>query len=126
SVEIGHGQRMREPVFIVLTTHANIGHANECAYGTMKDFAPRQIFYRSSFTIHVQVKVEDLFPHCRKKDQVPLLPGVLLRDLQLDAFVSLLQPAKKRRHRFACLKIDGTVLDLDDDVVVKLSVKRME
>ena len=57
---------------------------------------------------------------------MPLLPRVLLRDLQFDALVRLLQSAKKWRHRFAGLKINGTILDLDDDVVVEFSVQRME
>ena len=55
-----------------------------------------------------------------------LLAGVFLRDLQLDRFVGFFEAAEKRRDRFARLKIDRAVLDLDDDVVVELAVERMK
>ena len=57
---------------------------------------------------------------------MPLLPGVFLRDLQFNALVRFLQPAKKWRDRFAGLEINGPIFDLDDDVVVELSVERMK
>ena len=57
---------------------------------------------------------------------MPLLPGVFLRDLQLDGFVRTLQSGKERRNRFAHLKVDWTILDLNDDVVVEGAVQWME
>ena len=42
------------------------------------------------------------------------LPHVLLRDLQLDRLVRLLERAEQRRGRLAHLKIDRAVLDLND------------
>src|SRR5689334_1107453 len=57
---------------------------------------------------------------------MPLLPCVFLRDLQFNAFIRLFQTSEKRRDRLASLKIYRAVLDLDDDVVVKFSIERME
>ncbi len=92
----------------------------------MKHFASDQVFNWCPVTVHAQVEVQHLFPHRRKEAQMPLLPRVLLRDLQFDAFVGFLQPAEKRRYWLACLKVDGAVLGLDDDVGVELPVERME
>ena len=55
-----------------------------------------------------------------------LLTRVFLGDLQLDGFVCFFESAEKWRYRFARLKIDGAVLDLDDDVVVELAIERVE
>src|ERR1035438_41311 len=55
-----------------------------------------------------------------------LLPGIFLRDLQLDGFVCFLQAAEQRRNRLAHLEVDGAVFDLNDDVVCELPVERME
>ena len=106
--------------------HANVRDSNECASRPMKSLARNQIFDRSVAAVHAHVEIQNLLPHGRKKTQMPLLPGVFLRDLQFDALVRFLQPAKKRRDRFAGLEIDRSILDLDDDVVIKLSVERMK
>src|SRR3954447_15758344 len=57
---------------------------------------------------------------------MPLLSGVFLGNLQFDPLIRLLQAAEKWRDRFASLEINGAILDLDDNVVVKLSVKGMK
>ena len=54
------------------------------------------------------------------------LAEVLLRDLQFDRLIGLLQRAEERRGRLAHLEIDGAVLDLHDHVVVELAVERLE
>ena len=92
----------------------------------MKYFAGNQILDRSSGAVYAQVKIQNFFPHGRKKTQVPLLPCVFLGDLQLDAFIRLLQTSEKRRDRLTSLEVYGAVLDLDDHIVVKFSVERME
>ena len=55
-----------------------------------------------------------------------LLAGVLLRDLQFDGLVGVVQAGEERRDRLAHLEVDGAVLDLDDDVGLELAVERME
>ena len=55
-----------------------------------------------------------------------LLPGIFLRDLQFDRLVRFFQAAEKRRDGFARLKINRAMLDLEDDVFVKLPVERMK
>jgi len=57
---------------------------------------------------------------------MPLLPGVFLCDLQFHCHICALQPAKERRNRFADLKVNWPMLDLNDHVVVKLAVERLE
>src|SRR5580658_502822 len=55
-----------------------------------------------------------------------LLAGIFLDDLQLDGLICFPEAAEKRRRGFAYLKIDGTIFDLNDDVVVELAVERMK
>src|ERR1700720_2190608 len=57
---------------------------------------------------------------------MPLLPGVFLSDLQLHRHIRTLQPPKERRNGFADLKVNGPMLDLNDDVVVELAIEGME
>src|SRR5712692_637764 len=57
---------------------------------------------------------------------MPLLPSVFLRDLQLHRHVRTLQPAKERRTRFADLKVNRTMFNLNNNVVVELPIERME
>src|SRR5689334_12653626 len=113
---------MPEPVGI----HPDIGHANERTRWATKHFTRNQIFDGSPVAVYAQVEVQNFSPHGGKKNQVPLLSGVFLSDLQFDSLISLCQSAKERGHRFASLEIDGTILDLDDDVVVELSIQRVK
>src|SRR4029077_6257745 len=55
-----------------------------------------------------------------------LLPCVFLGDLQFDSFVGAAQSGKQRRHRLPHLKINWPILDLNDGVVVELSIERMK
>ena len=57
---------------------------------------------------------------------MPLLAGVLLRDLKLDHLVGLLEAAEDRRRRLAHLKVDRAVLDLQDRGVVEAAVERVQ
>src|ERR1700674_3217532 len=57
---------------------------------------------------------------------MPLLAGVFLSDLQLHSHIRTLQPPKEWRNRFADLKGNGPMLDLNDDVVVELAIEVME
>jgi hypothetical protein len=57
---------------------------------------------------------------------VLLLPGVLLRDLQLDRQPRGRHRREHRRDRLAGLEVDGAVLDLKDRVVAEPSVERGE
>src|SRR6267142_2586548 len=57
---------------------------------------------------------------------MPLLSGVFLSNLQLHRHIRLLQPAKERRNRFADLKVNWSMFDLNNYVVVELAIERME
>src|SRR5260370_34512173 len=57
---------------------------------------------------------------------MPLLHGVFLSDLQLHCHIGELQPGKEGRNRFADLKVNGPMFDLNDDVVVELAIEGME
>src|SRR5688572_3984693 len=73
-----------------------------------------------------QVEVENLFPHGHKEHGVTGLSHVLLGNLQLNHLVGLFQSSKKWRGWFTNLIIDGAVLDLDENIVVKLAVEILE
>ena len=92
----------------------------------MKGFARHKVLHRSGLFACVHVEIKNFFPHRRKKTQMPLLPGIFLRDLQLDGLVCFFQAAEERRNRFAHLEINRPMFDLDDYVVVELAVKRMK
>ena len=55
-----------------------------------------------------------------------LLAQVLLRYLQFDGHVTLRDVGKERMCRLADLKVDGSIFDLDNDIVVKLTIERFE
>ena len=56
-----------------------------------------------------------------------LLAGVLLSDLEFNGLVGVWKSShEERAHGLAHLKVDGTVLDLHDDVRVKFTVERVE
>ena len=57
---------------------------------------------------------------------MPLLPGVFLRDLQLDGLIRMRHGSEQRRRWLAHLKINGAVLDLNHYVIFELSIQRME
>src|SRR5579871_2945955 len=76
--------------------------------------------------VRVQIEVENFFPHWNQETEMILLSGVFLRDLKLDRFVCFFKATQQRRDRFARLKIDWTVLDLNNDVLFELSIERME
>jgi hypothetical protein len=126
TVQICHGHRAAEPVRV----EAYVRHSHEAAKLTMERAAGREVFHRSRAPGHVRVrvhvKIERFLPHRHEKTKMPLLARVLLRDLEFDRFVGLLEPTQERRYRFANLKIDWAVLDLDDDVVVELAVERVK
>src|ERR1035437_4688292 len=72
------------------------------------------------------VGIERLLPHGNEIDEVALLACVLLCDLQLDRLVGVRECGEEWAYRFAHLKVDRSVLDLHDDVVVELAVERVE
>ncbi|MNJ42927.1 hypothetical protein D3C77_379100 [compost metagenome] len=57
---------------------------------------------------------------------MPLLPGILLGNLELQHLIRLFHRAKQRRYRLFDLKIHRPVLDLQDDVLFKPAVQRLE
>ncbi len=57
---------------------------------------------------------------------MPLLSGVLLRDLQLNGLARIRHCAEERRGWLAHLRINRTVLDLDNDVLIEVPVEGME
>ena len=115
---------MAQPVRVA----AHVRHADEPAGAAARTCGPAT----SCFTgvpappAGLHVEVEHLLPHRHDVAQVPLLAQILLRDLQLDRLVRLLQPAEQRRRRLAHLEIDRAVLDLDDDVVFEQPVELVE
>ncbi len=91
---------------------ANVHHRVVSAQRAMPDISGNDLLYwRSAVDLHIEI--EGLFPHRREKDQMPLLAGIFLRDLQFDRFVGLASCPKQWRRRLAHLKINGPVFDLE-------------
>ena len=122
AVEVRQRQVVAEPVGVA----ADVRHADEPAGRVARTSCPR----RGAFTgvprrrLTCMSKSSTSFHIGTRKHRVPLLAEVLLRDLQLDRLVRLLERAEQRRRRLAHLEVDRPVLDLDDDVVVELAVER--
>src|SRR5215471_16661371 len=85
-VKVGHCQVVTQPV----AAGANISNGNESPNSAVESPARNQLLNRRTSDSRLQVEVEDFLPHRRQVNQVPLLPGVLLRDLQLDRLACLL------------------------------------
>src|SRR5262245_54311669 len=113
---------MAEPVFV----GADVDDGDKAAGGAMKGFSRDEIFDRRVSDVRVKIKIQNFFPHGNQKTEVMLLAGVFLCDLKLNGFVCFLQSAEQGGSGFAGLKVDGAVLDLNDDVVVELAVERMK
>ena len=71
-------------------------------------------------------KREELAPHGGEIDQVVGGAKILLGNLEFHHHLGLLQRGEQRTVGLAGLEVHGTVLDLDDDVVGKLSVEGNE
>src|SRR6185437_1909838 len=112
---------MSKPVWI----EADVHHRVVPAKRAMPDISGNHLLYWSS-AIDLHIEIEGLFPHRREKDQMPLLAGIFLRDLELDRFAGLLHCPKQRRRRLAHLKINGPVFDLEYDIVFEFSVQRVK
>ena len=121
-VEVGEGERRAEPC--LLADAGDADHAAESDDG--KDWPARICLTGVDAPSNAHVEVEDLFPHGREVDEMALLAGVLLRDLEFHGLAGLREAAEERRDGFARLEVDGAFLGLDDDVRGELAVERME
>src|ERR1700744_4851729 len=113
---------MREPIDV----EADVGNASKSAKRTVKAFPFDDSTDGRVAILGAEVEIENLFPHGDEKDEMALLAGVLLRDLEFDGFVGEGESGEKRRDRFPPLEMDGAVLDLDNDVVIEFAVKGMK
>src|ERR671925_1541437 len=122
AVKIRHGHGVSHPVRV----EANVRNARKSAESAMEHLARDNVLDRSSATIYAHIEIQRLFPHRNEKAKVALLSQVFLGDLQFNGLVGFLKATQKGRRRLAHLKIDGAVLDLDDDVVIELAIERMK
>ncbi len=74
----------------------------------------------------MEVEVEDLLPHGGEVDEMALLAGVLLGDLDFHGLGGMLESGEEWRDGLAGLEVDGAFLGLDDDVGGKFAVEWME
>src|SRR5262249_10734217 len=96
------------------------------AESTMECFAGDDLLDRSRGPVDAHVEVEDLLPHGRDINEVPLLSEVLLRDLDFEGLVSFWKASEEWRDWLAHLEVDGTFLGLNDYVVGELAVEKMK
>ena len=94
--------------------------------GRWKDLPARISLTGVDAIVGAEVEVEDLLPHGGEIDEVALLAGVLLRDLDFHGLVGLREAGEERRDGLAGLEVDGAFLGLDDDVGSELAVEGME
>src|SRR5262249_42967195 len=87
---------------------------------------PNDALNRRAAIANPHVEIESLFPHWNEKYRVTRLTEVLLRNLQFDRFARFVQRAEQRRGRLANLKIDRTIFDLNDDVVIEAAIEIVE
>ena len=92
----------------------------------MKRLARNDVFDRRASVLNMKIGVEHLFPHRKQEAQLALLARVLLRHLELERLVRVLQRADQRRNRLANLEVDWAFLDLDQHVVIELPVELRE
>ena len=123
-VEVGHGERRTEPAIA-----ADAGDADHAAQGLMERLACEDVLTGlPAVELRMRARVCDLsdatrrsrylgpFPHGREIDEVALLAGVLLRDLDFHGLAGVPEAGEERRDGLADLEVDGAFLDLDDDV----------
>src|SRR5579875_394510 len=92
----------------------------------MKRLTRHDVFDRSILVVHMEIEIENLFPHGHQINDMPLLPGIFLSNLQLERLIGSLQAADERRDRLPDLKVDGAIFDLHEDVVVEFAIERMK
>src|SRR5271166_6611465 len=81
---------------------------------------------RGGLAIGVEVEVEDLLPHGGEVDEVALLAGVLLGDLDFHGLPGLRETGEERRDGLAGLEVDGAFLNLEHDIRAKATIQRRE
>ena len=69
---------------------------------------------------------EELLPHRREIHQMVRGAKILLRDLELDHHRGLLQGSEQRAVGLTGLEVDGTIFDLDNHIVGKLTIEGHE
>jgi hypothetical protein len=97
---------------------ADIGDAGHAAEITAEKRAVYDFCHcRAFFPIKTGIEIKHFFPHWDKIAQMFLLPGVFLRDLELQNLVGPLKPAQQRRHRFTNLEVHRAVFDLKNYII---------
>jgi hypothetical protein len=108
------------------SVHADVHDGRVAAELAVEDFAIEDITDPGLLSVDAHVEVEDGLPQGWEIDDVALVAEIFLGDLQLDGHVCVSERREERGRGFADLKVDGTVLDLHDDVVVELAVEFLE
>src|SRR5579863_3200639 len=93
---------------------------------TMETVAGNYLSHGRRPAINAHIKIKDLLPHGNEEASMPLLTGVFLRDLQFDCGIRFLQPAEQRRDGLPDLKVNRSVFNLHNDIVIKLAIQRMK
>ena len=71
-------------------------------------------------------EIQHFFPHGNQITHINLLSCVLLGDLNFQHLVCMLQTPEKRMDRFSHLEINGSVFNLENDIIIEFSVQRHE
>jgi hypothetical protein len=82
---------MMQPVGI----EANVGHGHKTTQRLVEALALDNFAHWSTTILRAEIGVEHPLPHGDQKNHVPLLPRVLLRDLQFDCLIGMAKGGKQ-------------------------------
>ena len=111
-----------QPVVI----ESNVDDADVATNWTMETVAGNNFFYGCRPAIYAHIEIKDFLPHGNEETSMPLLTGVFLCDLQFDCCICFLQSAEQGRDWLPDLKVNRSVFNLHNDVVIKLAIQRMK
>ena len=84
------------------------------------------ILQQRCLVVDSEVKVKHPFPHLGQEDHMSLSASILLGDLHFEGNISFAKCTEQWTNSFPDLKVDRTVFNLNDHIVVELSVKWLE
>ena len=113
---------MSRPVLII----SGICYRSNAAFCLVKGSSRHNILHRVICILHVSMEVQNFFEHRDQIAHVSLLSCVFLRNLNLQHLIGFGKASKKRMHRLPYLKIHRPVLNLQDHIIQKGSVKSDE
>ena len=93
---------------------------------TAMKFSCRDVADSRSLSFLICVRIKTFLPHRVEIYEMVRMTEIFLSNLHFSHHCSVFQLSEERAERFARLEVDRSVLDLDDHIVIELSVERYE